>query len=282
MIDHQFIKMKDGVELHTHINESGKSRWLIITHGIGEHLRRHNYLLELFRHDYNIMQYDLRGHGRSQGRRGYAPDFSIFRKDLKEVIQFLVSEYKLKDHVLFGHSMGALITASYLQSIKDEPDHLYPSKVFLSAPACSPGGPFAHLRDALSLGVTGFLQKLKWSVALPGLVDLKNLSHNPEVAIDYVKDPLNIQKTHTKLAIGLLHSGLETFTKPLRAKCPLYVAIGSEDKIVSFKHCVEYFTQMEKGTQLEIIHGAYHEMHNETAEYRNIYFNFLKSSLALF
>ena len=66
--------MKDGVELHAKIQETGSPIWLIHTHGIGEHLDRHQYLTDLFGKDFNIFQYDLRGHGRSLGPSAYVEE----------------------------------------------------------------------------------------------------------------------------------------------------------------------------------------------------------------
>ena len=87
--EEKFIKMPDGVELHGQIREVGSQIWLIATHGIGEHLGRHNYLIDLFGHDFNVFQYDLRGHGQSQGKPAYIEDFFQYMEDLQEIINYL-------------------------------------------------------------------------------------------------------------------------------------------------------------------------------------------------
>ena len=121
----------DGVPLKCLIRETGSSKWLIVTHGLGEHLGRHEFLLKLFSQNFNIAIYDLRGHGRSGGRKGWVGDFQHFWKDLHAVIEYFRKEFSMKNYTLFGHSMGGLITAGYLQNMAQE--NFYPEKVFLSS-----------------------------------------------------------------------------------------------------------------------------------------------------
>ena len=93
--EHKFIKMRDDVELHAEIREVGSRVWFIATHGIGEHLGRHSYIPELFGSDFNIIQYDLRGHGRSMGEPAHIVDFEDFQKDLGEIINYIKKKYKI-------------------------------------------------------------------------------------------------------------------------------------------------------------------------------------------
>src|SRR5690606_13932231 len=92
----KFIRMRDNVELHARISEIDSSVWLVATHGIGEHLERHAYLKELVGRDFNILMYDLRGHGRSLGPSATISDFGLYRQDLQDVLRFLRERYKMQ------------------------------------------------------------------------------------------------------------------------------------------------------------------------------------------
>lgn len=61
--------LRDGIELYLDISSINKSKWIVHTHGVGEYAGRHYWLVEEFSHDYNVIRYDLRGHGRSSGKR---------------------------------------------------------------------------------------------------------------------------------------------------------------------------------------------------------------------
>lgn len=266
----------DGTPIKCLIRETGSSKWLIVTHGLGEHLGRHEYMLKLFSQNFNIAIYDLRGHGRSGGKRAYVEDFNHFLKDLHSVIGYLKKEFSMEDYTLFGHSMGGLITASYLQNMASA--DFYPSKVYLSSPAAAaPGlmGPiFSHSPKFLLEGLT----KLP-TIPVQGILDLKKISHDIRVYEAYIKDEFCELKIHTHLFFELLKMARNVFSRPLRANCPIVVSVGSEDALVNAKFCEQYFTSMEKGSQLRVFEGGYHELHNEIEKYRTPYLKFLRESL---
>lgn len=266
----------DGTPLKCLIRETGSNKWLIITHGLGEHLGRHEFFLKLFSQNFNIAIYDVRGHGRSGGRKGWVENFSDFSKDLGCVIDYLKKDFSMQSFYLFGHSMGGLITADFMQNHVKE--NAYPEKVFLSSPAVgAPGlmGPaFAHAPKFLLEALT----KLP-TIPLSGVLNLRKLSHDSRVYENYIKDEFTILKIQTKLYLEIMKASREVFSRPLRIKCPLYVSIGTSDVLVHPGLLITYFTEVEKNAQLKKIEGGYHELHNEVDKYKKPYLNFLRQSL---
>lgn len=277
-MNHEFrdISSFDGTKLKCLIRETGSSKWLIVTHGLGEHLGRHEYMLKLFSQNFNIAIYDLRGHGRSDGKRGWVENFSFFSQDLDAIIQYLKKNFNLSSYVLFGHSMGGLITADYMQNyVKDD---LYPEIVYLSSPAVAAAGVmgpvFANSPKLLLEGLT----KLP-TIPIAGALNLKKLSHDRRVYESYIKDELTILKIHTHLYFEILRVSRDVFSRPLRLKCPLYCSIGDEDVLVNPGLMVKYFTEVEKNAQLKVFKGGWHELHNEIDKFKKPYLNFLRQSL---
>jgi acylglycerol lipase len=273
----KIIEMRDGVKIHADIVENGSPVWLIVTHGLGEHAARHKYMNSLFSHYFNICIYDLRGHGHSEGKRAYVENFKDFTQDLGEVIDYLSDQFSMEKYVLFGHSMGGLITASYMQN--DVKDEAYPEKVFLSGPAVAGPGALGKVFDLAPMKIMSLLKSLPVSVPVEGLLDLTKLSHDPRVYENYITDELNSLKVHTKLFMEILNEGRDVFSRPLRVKCDLFCATGTNDGLVSSPSIVEYFTTIEKNCKLKKVVGGYHELHNEVEKYREEYFIFLKESL---
>ncbi|MBL6991376.1 MAG: alpha/beta fold hydrolase [Bacteriovoracaceae bacterium] len=273
----KFIIVRDKVKIFSQIKETGAPVWLIVTHGIGEYSDRHHYIQKLFGQEFNILFYDLRGHGRSEGKNVYIKDFRTFYQDLEDILDFLQNVYKAKRHILFGHSMGALITAGYMQ--KYAKAAFYPEKVFFSAPPVSFPGTLGKIIKQTPKRALKYLSEFIISVKLSGLIDLRVLSHDARVYEDYVKDEFNAKKLHSKLLFGLVKSSKLVFSKPLKIKCPAFCAVGSDDQIVSVEDIREYFSTIEKKVTLRIINDAYHEMHNEIEKYRLPYLEFLKESL---
>jgi alpha-beta hydrolase superfamily lysophospholipase len=266
----------DGTALKCLVRENGCKKWLIVTHGLGEHMGRHEYMLKLFSQTFNIALYDLRGHGRSGGPTAYVEDFNYFSKDLQAVLDFLRIEFNLKDYVLFGHSMGGLITADYMQNMVKRDQ--YPEKVFLSSPAVGAPGVMGPLYFAAPTMVFDMLGKLP-TVPIKGVLNLRRLSHDSRVYEAYIKDELCHTKIHTRLFFEILKTAREVFTRPLRIECPLFCTIGTGDGLVHPQLMINYFTDVEKSAQLKVFEGAYHELHNEVDKYKKPYLNFLRQSL---
>lgn len=275
--EQHFIKMRDEVELHSEIYEKGHQKWLIVTHGIGEHLERHKYIKELFGSQFNLFFYDLRGHGLSMGEDAYIHDFQDFILDLDQIIAYLRNRYRMEKFSLFGHSMGALITASFMQR-QVKPDY-YPTCIYLSSPPVGFGGPLGPVISWSPNSIFSALAKSPLSVRLSGLVDLNNLSHNPHIKENYINDSKNHMSLHTKLLLEMVKCSGETFSKPIKPACPAFVSVGSEDQIVNPKALEDYFSTIEKSFQFKVVDGAFHEVHNEIEKYRVPYFEFLKGSL---
>jgi acylglycerol lipase len=266
----------DGTILKCLIRETGSNKWLIVTHGLGEHSERHEYLLKLFSQNFNIAIYDLRGHGKSGGRPAYVEDFGHFSRDLQAVINYLRKDFSMTNYTLFGHSMGGLITASYVQNYAAK--DFYPEKVFLSSPAVGAPGVMGVLMANSPRFVLDSLTKVP-SVPLQKVLNLRKLSHDGRVYESYVKDELNHLKIHSKLFLELLKEARDVFSRPLRVRCPLYVSIGTGDVLVHPKLIVNYFKSVEKSAQLKVIDEGYHELHNEIDKYKKPYLNFLRQSL---
>jgi acylglycerol lipase len=266
----------DGTLLKCLIRETGSSKWLIVSHGLGEHSGRHEFILKLFSQNFNIAIYDLRGHGRSGGKRAYVEDFHHFQKDLQSVINFLKKDFSMTNYILFGHSMGGLITAGYLQNMADK--DFYPEKVFLSSPAVAAPGLMGSVFSLAPKMLFEGLSKIP-TIPLQGILDLKKLSHDGRIYESYIKDDLCQLKIHSKLFFELLKSGRDVFSRPLRAECPLFVSVGTGDVLVHPELLINYFQNVEKSAQLKVIEDGYHELHNEIEKYKKPYLNFLRQSL---
>jgi alpha-beta hydrolase superfamily lysophospholipase len=271
------IKLRDGVEIYSEVHEAGKPIWLIGTHGIGEHLGRHDYLVDLFGHEMNVFRYDLRGHGRSKGQPAYIKDFSQYAHDLKELLIYLKTNFKMEKFIIFGHSMGALISCDFLQNLAD--DDLYPEKIYINAPPVGIPGALGKIVNFLPVEAVESMTKIPFSAKLGGLVDLKALSHNAKIKEDYVADEFNQTKLHSKLCLELVKASKKVFARPVRPKCPAYCTYGSGDRVICPDSLNNYFSMVEKAFNVHEIEDAYHEIHNEIEKYRVPYFDYLKECL---
>ncbi|MCH7585920.1 MAG: alpha/beta fold hydrolase, partial [Acidobacteria bacterium] len=120
----------DGVVLATrHWSVPSPRAAIVLVHGVAEHLGRYEHIgAALTDSGFDVRGTDLRGFGRSGGRRAYVENFSQYSTDLIDDIA-AAAELGVPV-VLLGHSMGGLIASLYAVSNHPQPDLLV-----LSAPA---------------------------------------------------------------------------------------------------------------------------------------------------
>lgn len=284
--EQRMVSTFDGERLFVNLSEMGHKYWIIMTHGIGEHSGRHQHVATFFSQYANVCLYDLRGHGKSSGERAHVNDFFSFSKDLMAIISYLKDEFKMTNFILYGHSMGALITSDFIQNHKlIRPDFLsknnnfYPSLVFLSAPPVQPAGWIGSLVKKIPQYWLNILAGFNRSTKVAGLVDIFYLSHDVRVFEDYLKDPLNSTKLHTKLLLQLVKRARLVFGRPLAAECNIHVVIGTKDRLVSYKDVVDYFHRFEPSAELHVIDEGYHELHNEVERIRVKHTNVLQETI---
>jgi alpha-beta hydrolase superfamily lysophospholipase len=273
--ENKTIVMRDGVKIRCQIHEGGHSVWIIGTHGMGDHLGRHGYLQKLFSSDFNILQYDLRGHGLSSGERAYIERFENYSEDLGQILDYLKRDYRMDRFILIGHSMGALITADFIQNrVRDE---LYPEKIILSSPLMGLKGPFGKVFRYMPLKVLEKLSSSEKGIYITRPYSGATLSHDPRVYEDLMSDPLVVKKIHTKLLFEILEASRKIFSRPLRPKCPSFAIIGSDEIIVDTKDFFYYFEMVEKAFQVKVIEGGAHELHHEIVRFSGPYLDYLKN-----
>src|SRR5512135_1725667 len=86
----------EGLEFHAEAWEpDGKPKAAVaLLHGLGEHVGRYAHVGDAFSHaGYAVLGCDLRGHGRSGGRRGHAPSLEAYLQDIDLLLEHVRARY---------------------------------------------------------------------------------------------------------------------------------------------------------------------------------------------
>jgi acylglycerol lipase len=121
----------DGVTLFRRVYEPAGEPLgeLLFGHGIGENSSRYIQAARAFAAaGWRTTTWDLRGHGRSEGPRGYVKEFRRFHLDLAEQVSEL--QRSGRRVVVVSHSLGGLIAFGAVAAGLTKPDYLV-----ISAPA---------------------------------------------------------------------------------------------------------------------------------------------------
>lgn len=251
------IKAADQTELFYQTWTPEKVRGVfVITHGLAEHSECYHPLARILAEDgWLVYGWDMRGHGRSEGKRGFVRHLNYYVDDLEVMLRHVRMQHPEFKPVIFAHSLGALVTLRLLQSRRIEC-----SALTLSSPALG-----------IAVAVPQFKQKLarvaqKWMPSLTMFNEIRyeDLSHDEEMLRSYRTDTLR----HDKISPGLFLSMLECFPLALQdaeqLTMPVLMQLSGEDKIVSAEASRTLFERLpNKKNQLIVYQESFHEIYND-------------------
>lgn len=125
-LTHGYLEGVGGIRLfYRRWEVEDPRRRVVLVHGLGDHSGRFVPLArELAARGCRVLAMDLRGHGRSRGRRGYARSFGHLLRDLDRVRRgAAVGGDGPRPVSLLGHSLGGLVVLRYLQEFGAAPLH---------------------------------------------------------------------------------------------------------------------------------------------------------------
>ncbi|MCB0389877.1 MAG: lysophospholipase [Bdellovibrionales bacterium] len=231
---------------------------ILITHGLAEHSECYKELAEdLNKLNYNVIAYDLRGHGRTEGARGVIEDFDIFSQDLLLFIEHCQKNYQNdKPFFLFGHSLGGLITAKTIlqYSITDI------NAVVFSAPCFG-----------LKVDVPAWKEKLakltsQWlpNMTLWNELRYEDLVRDPAKIKSYESDPLRHDKISPRLFLGMLNAIEFIKNNETDFDLPLLMQVAGNDRICNSSTGIRFYENCSSTfKKLQIYDESLHEIYND-------------------
>lgn len=252
------LKTADGLDLYVRRwqSEGIVHRWtIVIVHGLGEHGGRYRHLAEWFApKGATVYAMDLRGHGRSGGRRGDAPSLRAVLDDIDAVVA-RAREESGGQIILLGHSFGGLLAIAYALDRPGRIDRAVFSAPLLMVKVQVPAWKRAAAR---------VLPKVAPRLSLSNEVDPELLSHDPTIAIAYRTDPL----VHDRLSAGMygdtIARGEDFIARAPELRVPFLLLQGSDDRIVDPAGSERFFARATApGRAFKLYPGMFHEVLNE-------------------
>jgi len=226
-----------------------------LLHGIGEHIGRYSHVAAaLNQAGFAMLGFDLRGHGRSEGPRGFTPSYDAYLDDIDLLIGEARNRYPGKPFFLYGHSLGGNLILYYVLRRRAE---------LTGVVASSPELRLAFNPPAWKTTMGRMMFNLWPAFSMPSGLEQAALSRDPAVVRAYASDPLVHDRVSARLGIGMLDVGQWLLDRASEFPLPLLVFAGSADRIVSAEACREYAGKVRGDCTLKIWDGLYHETHNE-------------------
>ncbi len=229
---------------------------LVLVHGLKDHSSRYaQFAIALAARGVAVRAFDLRGHGKSEGKRVVVRVFDDYLADLGEAVFRAQAAHPGKPLFLFGHSMGGTIVTLY--TVTRKPDL---RGLILSAPALKPG---ADISPFL-VKITKFLGKV-----LPGVRVLKTanaqFSRDPAVVTAMDDDPLIDNRPGPARTAAQLLLAMERVREGAPSiKAPLLAMHGTGDKLTNPEGSRELVERAaSKDKELKLFDGFFHDLVHE-------------------
>jgi alpha-beta hydrolase superfamily lysophospholipase len=234
---------------------------VVLCHGYAEHARRYDHVAQRFGAAGLItFALDLRGHGRSGGKRVWLKRLSDYTDDFATLVGIAAADHPDLKRVVVGHSMGGGVVFAY--GAEHPGDYV---AMVLSGPAVA-----AQLEAPLALRVVG---KALGKIA-PGAPAKKlptdAISRDPDVVAKYNSDPLVY---HGWLPAGISRALLEIGESEPRLAAqltaPLLIVHGDRDKLINVEGSrILSENAGAADVALQVYPGLYHEVFNEPEQDR--------------
>jgi alpha-beta hydrolase superfamily lysophospholipase/SAM-dependent methyltransferase len=221
------LTLRDGTELfyRAWVPETPTTKALLLFHRGHEHSGRwQETVAGLGLEDVAVFAWDQRGHGRSPGDRGSAPDLATVVRDAEEWGRHLATAHGIAPHdtIVLAHSLGAVIATAWVH------DYAPPVRgLILATPAFRVrlyvpfAVPFLRLRQR-RFG-PGYVK----SFIKPGM-----LTRDPEQAERYATDPLIFRQIAVNMLLDLHDTSTRLLADAGALDVPLLVLAAGSDWVV--------------------------------------------------
>lgn len=222
---------------------------LVFVHGVSGSSSAWLAYEQRFGVSYNVLSFDLRGHGKS-GKYEHYEDYAIahFVEDLRALLEYL----RIKKCTVISHSFGTLIALDYLLRYQDTIE----SAVFLSPN-------FAIKQKTLAAIIAPISR-------IAGAIDIAIRSPKSGGHTDYAKYPNSGDWNIPRMIADTRNTGVKAYLHCTRQSCdfqrldvldritvPVLIIHGKKDTIFPVKNSMELVKKI-KGAKLVVLDNAQH------------------------
>ncbi len=231
---------------------------LMITHGQGEHCGAYNRVIEALKDSsYIIYAWDLVGHGRSEGKRGFISDFQHHIQNFLDMMTYIQQTEKCKISLL-SHSMGGMIQ---LASVT-QPDFTFDNidKLIFSAPFLDVAKPVPLYKDLAAIVIGRLFPK----ITLPDGLENSMITQDPIVQLEYNKDVYRHHWMSSPTYLGVIKESLRVRNEKHKFPVPTYFQLPEDDPVVSTPVTKKFIESLnDKNVSFHIYENRKHEIYND-------------------
>lgn len=250
-----YFKTPDGTSLYWNSVAPENPKFVLwMVHGMGEHSGRYQNLRKAFIDQGALcFGFDLRGHGKSSGKRGHAKSLEQLCSDIQALFEAKRKDFGGIPILGFGHSLGGQLILHWQLS------HGFELKaMMLSAPYLA----LAFEPPAWKVALGKWAAKIWPSFSQITGLEKAALCRDPKVVEAYKNDPLVHDKISASMFLSIHLGGSSLIEKASSLHVPLLLGHGTADRITSEAASRDFANRCKKAEYWPM-EGGFHELHHE-------------------
>jgi len=246
----------DGTELFfRHWRATGETSRgaILLFHRGHEHSERMAHIVaESDLDDFDFYAWDARGHGRSGGPAGSAPDFATLVRDADTFARHIrdVDDVEFKDMAIIAQSVGAVVASAWV--------HDYAPGIramTLASPAFD-----INLIVPLARPALGLWKKIRGDFLVKSYVKASMLTHDRERVDSYDTDPLITRPISANLLLDVYNTAERIVTDAKAITVPTQLLISGADKVVRDTAQHTFFANLGSSKkERHVLEGFFHD-----------------------
>ena len=228
---------------------------VLLVHGMGEHSTRYtSYVIPtLTNNKIAVITFDNFGHGKSNGKRGHTPSYSVILEVINIMIAKAKTIFETAPIFLYGHSMGGNLVINHVlkEDIK-----------IRGAVVTSPFLKLAFEPPKIKIMIGKLLQKIAPSFILKTGLNTKALSKDINAITAYKEDRLVHDKISPNFSFPFMEAGIWALDNASSLSLPMLLFHGKKDAITAYS-ASQLFSKATNKVTLELFEDGFHELHND-------------------
>lgn len=227
-----------------------------VIHGLGEHSGRYGgFARAMSARGFSTFAVDLRGMGRSGGRRGFVNSWAEWVKDAETFLGQIEAHPSAGEVVPVGHSFGGIVLLSGILA-----EDLQPRRFVLSNPAFKPAVSVPGWKTALGR----LTSRLVPTLTMSNEVEPETLSRDPAQVRAYADDPLVHDRITSRLYTEWLGAAADADRRAAELHTPFFLSLGDADRLIDHRAALAFAERaVNAPREVHVWEGRYHEPFND-------------------
>jgi alpha-beta hydrolase superfamily lysophospholipase len=228
---------------------------IALVHGFGEHSGRFEEWAHRFVYQgYAVCAFDLPGHGKSEGKRGYSGNYNNLLYEIDTFLAHIADVLPCVPVVLYGHGMGGNLVLNYTMRRRS-----WFNAVIASSPWLNVQIPFSRSKLWLAKQMRIVVPRYPINLNL----NPSYISHNQSEVVKYTTDKLIHNRISLQLFFDIKEAGQKSIGQVYKIMVPLLVLHGTGDMISSYKSSAEFVRNTSSKVSISLWPDMYHDLHHE-------------------